>query len=504
MLGTELKGHADAVGEGSFTIDISNLKPGNYTLRMKATAGQCESATDDEQFVIYPIPTVSFVTPAPIKEGVANVTVTLNLTDATKYDWRFIDKDGSTELESSADVPAGTTTVTLTTGALDEGTYSLFVTPRTSHCTGEEKEVHVVVNNKPTINFTEPDIVCAGSSTLNVEYSTSPDAADLYYTIKQGATTVVSDAADLYYTIKQGATTVVSEQHVDLTTTASPLPVNISNLTYGTYTLTGYVRSALERGDDSSVDFTLMAVPTENDVKQDLAFIGCEETYDATITVNIGNAAGRKIYAKYTDDGDHTLPVETSAGDPTATFHLTDLTHTDISEKHEVKVYVDGFEDCGIIVGYDEPKLMTITEGFEVKPLPKSCGEEKFSLTGKVVANCNEGKIVVEYNDTYKTEVNASTTGSDFTIADIPAGGSVTQLKAYFQGKTCGVVESAEFVEPTKPEASIAFTPYVTPLCDVTTFNLEFTLDYSYQEEGTLTVWVDNDHKNTYNSADNK
>ena len=486
VLGTELKGHADAVGEGSFTIDISNLEPGNYTLRMKATAGQCESATDDEQFVIYPIPTVSFVTPAPIKEGVANVTVTLNLTDATKYDWRFIDKDGSTELESSADVPAGTTTVTLTTGALDEGTYSLFVTPKTSHCTGEEKEVHVVVNNKPTINFTEPDIVCAGSSTLNVEYSTSPDATDLYYTIKKGSETVVA------------------EQHVDLTTTTSPLPVNISSLTYGTYTLTGYVRSALERGDDSSVDFTLMAVPTENDVKQDLAFIGCEETYDATITVNIGNAAGRKIYAKYTDDGDHTLPVETSAGDPTATFHLTDLTHTDLSGKHEVKVYVDGFEDCGIIVAYDEPKLMTITEGFEVKPLPKSCGEEKFSLTGKVVANCNEGKIVVEYNDTYKTEVNASTNGSDFTIADIPTGGSVTKLKAYFQGKTCGVVESAEFAEPTKPEASIAFTPYVTPLCDVTTFNLEFTLDYTYQEEGTLTVWVDNDHKNTYSSADNK
>lgn len=483
VLGTELKGHADAVGEGSFTIDISNLEPGNYTLRMKATAGQCESATDDEQFVIYPIPTVSFVTPAPIKEGVANVTVTLNLTDATKYDWRFIDKDGSTELESSADVPAGTTTVTLTTGALDEGTYSLFVTPKTSHCTGEEKEVHVVVNNKPTINFTAPEIVCAGTSSLSVPYSPSPDATDLYYTIKKGSETVVA------------------EQHVDLTTTASPLPVNISNLTYGTYTLTGYVRSALERGDDSSVDFTLMAVPTENDVKQDLAFIGCEETYDATITVNIGNAAGRKIYAKYTDDGDHTLPVETSAGDPTATFHLTDLTHTDLSGKHEVKVYVDGFEDCGIIVGYDEPKLMTITEGFEVKPLPKSCGEEKFSLTGKVVANCSDRKIVVEYNDTYKTEVNASTGGSDFTIADIPAGGSVTQLKAYFQGKTCGVVESAVFAEPTKPEASIAFTPIVAPACDVTTFDLGFTLSYTYQEAGSLTVWVDDDHKSTYTSA---
>lgn len=483
VLGTELKGHADAEGEGSFTIDISNLEPGNYTLRMKATAGQCESATDDEQFVIYPIPTVSFVTPAPIKEGVANVTVTLNLTDATKYDWRFIDKDGSTELESSADVPAGTTTVTLTTGALDEGTYSLFVTPKTSHCTGEEREVHIVVNNKPTINFTAPEIVCAGTSSLSVPYSPSPDATDLYYTIKKGSETVVA------------------EQHVDITATSSPLAVDISNLPYGTYTLTGYISSALESGDNSSVDFTLLAVPTINKVTQDVTFIGCDETYSAEIKVNIFNAAGRKIYAKYTDDGDHTLPVETSAGDPTATFHLTDLTHTDLSGKHEVKVYVDGFEDCGIIVGYDEPKLMTITEGFEVKPLPKSCGEEKFSLTGKVVANCNEGKIVVEYNDTYKTEVNASTGGSDFTIADIPAGGSVTQLKAYFQGKTCGVVESAVFTEPTKPEASIAYIPIVAPACDVTTFDLSFTLSYTYQEAGSLTIWVDDDHKSTFTSA---
>lgn len=485
VVGTTLSGNGVAKASGSFKIDISSLEDGDYKLRMHVTAAHapltCDGVADEYDFTIWAVPEVSFVTPAPIKEGVANVTVTLELDKTETYDWRFM--NGATELESGADVPAGSTSVTLTTGALTEGTYTLYVTPKTSHCTGEEREVHVVVNNKPTINFTESDVVCAGSSTLNVEYSTSPDATDLYYTIKKGSETVVV------------------EQHVDLTTTASPLPVNISSLTYGTYTLTGYVRSALERGDDSSVDFTLMAVPTENDVKQDLAFIGCEETYDATIMVNIGNAAGRKIYAKYTDDGDHTLPVETSAGDPTATFHLTDLTHTDLSGKHEVKVYVDGFEDCGIIVGYDEPKLMTITEGFEVKPLPKSCGEEKFSLTGKVVANCNEGKIVVEYNDTYKTEVNASTSGSDFTIADIPAGGSVTQLKAYFQGKTCGVVESAVFTEPTKPEASIAYTPIVAPACDVTTFDLSFTLSYTYQEAGSLTVWVDDDHKSTYTSA---
>lgn len=484
VLGTELKGHADAEGEGSFTIDISNLEPGNYTLRMKATAGQCESATDDEQFVIYPIPIVSFVTPAPIKEGVANVTVTLNLTDATKYDWSFIDKDGSTKLESDNNVSASQTTIKLTTGALEEGMYTLYVTPYSATCDGVENDVHVIVNNKPTVNFSDADlVVCAGTETLNVEFSTSPDATVLHYTIMQGSTTVVA------------------EQHVDLTATSSPLAVDISSLPYGTYTLTGYVSSALVSGDNSSVDFTLMAVPTENDVKQDLAFIGCEETYDATITVNIGNAAGKKIYAKYSDGGEHTKHVETSVGDATATLTLTGLTHTDLSVKHKVKVYVDGYEDCGITAEYDEPKLMTITEGFAVTPLPKSCGDEAFTLSGKVVANCNEGKIVVEYDDTYKTEVDASTGGSDFTIADIPAGGSVTKLKAYFQGKTCGVVESAEFVEPTKPEASIAYTPIVAPACDVTTFDLGFTLSYTYQEAGSLTVWVDDDHKSTFTSA---
>lgn len=485
VVGTTISGHGTVTEPGSFKINLSSLDDGDYTLRMHVTAAHspltCDGTTDEESFTVWAVPEVSFVTPAPIKEGVANVTVTLELDKAETYDWRFM--NGTTTLESGADVPAGTTTITLTTGALTEGTYTLFVTPKTSHCTGEEKEVHVVVNNKPTINFTDPDIVCAGTSTLNVEYSTSPDATDLYYTIMQGTTTVVA------------------EQHVDLTTATSPLAVNISGLPYGNYTLTGYVSSSLESGDNSPVDFTLLAVPTIHTVTQDVTFIGCEETYEATIKVNIFNAAGRKIYAKYTDDGEHTAHVETSVGDETATITLTGLTHTDLSGKHQVHVYVDGFEGCGVTAEYDEPKLMTITEGFEVTPLPKSCGDEKFTLTGKVVANCNVGKIVVEYDDTYKAEVDASTSGSDFTIADIPAGGSVTQLKAYFQGKTCGVVESVVFAEPTKPEASITYTPFVTPACDVPTFDLEFSLDYIYQEAGMLTVWVDDDHKSTYTNG---
>ncbi len=486
VLGTGLQSHADAEATGSFTIDISSLEPDTYTLRMKATAGQCESATDDEEFVIYPIPEVGFVTPAPIKEGVANVTVKLNLTDATKYDWRFIDKDGSTELESGNNVPVSQTTITLTTGALEEGIYTLYVTPHSATCDGVENDVHVVVNNKPIVNFSDADlVVCAGTETLNVEFSTSPDAVKLTYSIKQGTTTVVG------------------EQTIDdLATHPSPLALNVQNLPYGTYTLCGYVASTLENGDESTKDFIILAQPEIVSVTQDKEFIGCGETYDATVTVNIFNAAGRKIYAKYTDDGEHTPHKETSAGDPTATINLTGLTHTDLNGKHEVKVYVDGFEDCGITVGYDEPKLMIINQ-LTADCKPKSCNANNDTVCGTVSTDCNIGTIRVEYvgDATIYDDIDLTTTDRTYQLI-IPAGGT-PKVKAYFLSKTCEPLEQS-YTPTTMPEANITATVPVTLPCDVTTFDLPFTLDYTYQEEGTLTVWVDNDHKNTYSSADNK
>ena len=486
VVGTGLFGHGLAASSGSFTIDINTLTAKTYTLHMQATATHaslvCEGATADKTFEIYPVPKVEIVTPSPIKEGVSNVTVSLNLTAADTYDWRFM--NGATELESGDDVPSSTTTISLTTGTLDEGTYSLFVAPENAHCTGEEKEVHVVVNNKPTINFTEPALVCEKATAISIPYSTSPDATDLYYTNMRGTTPVGS------------------EQHVDLTATASPLSVDISGLSYGTYTLSGYVKSALESGDVSEVNFTLMAVPTVETVTQTKEFIGCDETYDATIVLNIYNAAGKSVYAKYTDDNtEHIVPVTTATGDETATFHLSGLKDTDHGT-HYVNVYVDGFEECGGVATYTEPKLMTILPGFEATPAPKSCGDDTFTINGKVCANCNVGNIVVEYDAMHTATVVANTSGSSFTIPSIPAGGSITQLKAYFEGKTCGVVESAAFAEPTQPQASVTYSPIVAPACDVTTFSLDFSLSYTYQQAGTLTVWVDEAHKLVLTSAD--
>lgn len=487
VLGTGLQDHADAEATGSFTIDISSLEPDTYTLRMKATAGQCESATDDDEFVIYPIPAVSFVTPAPIKEGVANVTVTLNLTDATKYDWRFIDKDGSRKLESDNNVSASQTTITLTTGALEEGIYTLYVTPHSATCDGVENDVHVVVNNKPTVNFSDADlVVCAGTETLNVEFSTSPDAVELTYSIKQGTTTVV------------GKQTID-----DLATHPSPLALNVQNLPYGTYTLCGYVASTLENGDESTKDFIILAQPTIASVTQNETFIGCNESYTATVVVNLFNAAGRTIHAKYSDDGDEYTPQKTTnVGDETVTFTLSGLKNTGENATNTVDIFVEGYATCGTTATFNLPQTMTINQVSAVCK-DKSCNANNDTVCGTVSTDCNIGTIRVEYvgdADIYY-DIDLTTTDRAYQLI-IPAGGT-PKVKAYFLGKTCEPVVRT-YTPTTMPEASINATVPTTLHCDSTTFDLDFTLDYTYQEEGTLTVWVDEDHKNIYSSVDNQ
>ena len=480
-----------AASAGKITLSTGSLSDGTYRLYAKPISSHsCVGAEQYTDIVVYNQPSITVETPKPIKEGY-NVDVTVHPdANTTEYNWRFIDKDDNV-LDSKSGVDATAETIIhLSTASLTEGDYSLYVQPYSEKgCPGEEKHVIVKINNMPTITFTDPAEVCDDAQSLIIEYEPS------------------DDAKTLKYSVWNGSTEVIQEQTVNLTQDPESTSVDISDLSYGTYTLKGKVSyeapdHSIVEGIESSVDFTIVAQPEIVSVTQDKEFIGCGETYDVTVWVNIFNAGGRTIYAKYTDGNG--VPYEsysTTAGETQTTITLHGLMDTGHSAPHEVKVYVDGFESCGVTYSYPEPQVMTIDPDFIVEPQPRTCDATIYTVKGTVVANCNEGKIVVEYNDTYKTEVDASTTGSDFTIADIPAGGSVTKLKAYFQGKTCGVVESAVFTEPTKPEASIAYIPIVAPACDVTTFDLSFTLSYTYQEAGSLTVWVDDDHKSTYTSA---
>ena len=480
IVGTTLAGNGTAAPTETFTIDISSLTPGLYKLQMTTSSTKCTSLTAEYPFTIYPVPAVTFDTPAPIRSDVTSVDITIHLTDATSYDYRFIDKNGSTVLDSQTGIVAANTTATITlnTTGRGEGNYTLFVTPKSATCVGQESSVTVVINNKPSIVFTEPAAVCIGTTSLNIEYMTSSDAKQFTYAIttKAGAP-------------KQAATTV------NLSDYPSSQTIDISTWEYGTYTLTGHVSYSAGgitvTGDESSVDFTILADLSVASVSQPLNLIGCEENYATTVVVNLLNNAGRTIHAKCTDDTNHEVSasVATAVGDPTATLVLAglkDVNHT----AHTVSIYVDGYESCGISTTYDEPTLMVITPDFTAEPQRKDCDETVFTIKGKVLANCNTGNIVVEYDDTYKVTVAASTTGSDYVISNIPTGGSITQLKAYFDGKTCGIVNSAVFAELPMPEASVVSVTPVAPPCDTATFTLHFDLSYIYQP-GDLTVWLD-------------
>ncbi len=453
---------------------------GDYTFTISAmTANGCEKENIDQlTFAIYPIPTVTFDVVPPIASGTPTLDVTLkSLPDATKYDYWVENADGDriSSAGKATDVPATQMTITLNTGSLPVGTYTLYVLPKSETCEGQPTAVNIVVNNDPTVTFGAEDIaVCSSADKVEIPFATSSDAVTITYSVNGGSPNTVA---------------------------ANSSPLTLAIMSPGTYTVSAFASSSSINGSAYTKSFTILAPLTEHSVSQPKPFIGCDDTYDVSITVNLSNAAGRKICAKYTDDGEHIAYVETNVGDPTAQLVLTGLRHTDLVGKHPVKVYVDGFEDCGITVEYTEPKLMTITPDFEVEALPMKCGEETFTLTGTIEANCNEGTIIVKYNDSHLTSVPASAS-SDFIIDNIPVGGSVTQLQAYFEGKSSCAVASKAFTQPVKPQASITATPPALS-CYQQSFDLSFTLDYTYQQAGTLTISLDGfpDKTLTYTSS---
>ena len=485
-----------------FTINAAGWAVGTYTLRARpVSAYDCDSAVVEKEFEILPIPTVTFDPDATvIRTDVTNVDVTLNFTNTTTCDYSFVDDHDNvvhSQIATGELVSNNQLKLHLNTTGITKGTYTLKVTPYSATCDGSETELQIVVNDKPYVLFGEQKAACVNNPEVEINYyDKSPDAARFVYNIEKDGTPLWSTPKTYDF--------------------ALPLTISKTDLFgVGTYTLTGHAESVkadgtttLEKGDDETVEFVVLAQLEKKDVSQPTNFIGCadDDKYTATIEVKIFNAAGRTIIAEYLDNGiPYSKSFDTNVGDETAILTLPDLKDVGATagQMKSVTVYIDGV-GCGIPIEYEMPQLMTIEPDFIVEPQPRTCDATAYTIKGTVVANCNEGKIVVEYNDTYKDIVDANINGSDFTIADIPAGGSVTKLQAYFQdkGKTCGVVESVEFAEPTKPEAEIAYTPFVTPQCDVTTFNLEFSLNYKYQEEGTLTVWVEDfpENKKTFTS----
>ena len=477
VVGTAISGQGTAQSDGSISIDVSSLAAGTYTLSLTASTEQCQSTAATKTFVIYPIPAVTIDQPTPIHEGVSSLNVTLQLTDADNYDYRFIDKDGVTQLDAANDVAATTTTITLTTGTLGEGTYHLYVKPTSSTCSGIEKEVDVVVNNKPSIVFTQPDTVCVGTAAVNIPYAVS------------------SDASQLTYSIRQGANTVVDETTISLADHSSPLSINTAEWSYGTYTLSGYVTSNLNvQGDIAEESFTLLASPAVA-ISQPLAYVGCEDSYDATINVTLYNTAGRTIYAVYTDAGNsHTASVATTAGQTSAVITLTGLQDKGHGE-HAVKVYAGGFEPCSVNSAYDEPLINAITPNFSVNVSPAACGDPAYTLSGTVSYNSVKGNLIVKYDDTHLTTITSPAAGaSDFIIENMTAVGTDMVLTAYFSDAVGCAVQSAAFSSPTVPTMTTGTVSIQDTLCGDGSYTLVVPVTYTYQH-GKMHVWVDEDSK---------
>lgn len=465
-----------------FSLDISGLNVGDvktkYTLMLETKKGSCTSETATKDFYILPIPTVTFNPSAIIiRTDVENVDVKLSFTNATTFDYSFVDEDNNVILDQKATgvtVSSNPLSLNLNTKDIGKGTYILKVTPH-STCEGTPNTLDVIVNDKPSIDFPGELVECEGTEySMSVGYMASYDAKRLTYRIEK-------KEGDVY-------SPLVAEQTITLADYPSPFSIDVKNLVYGTYYISGYVvslnpdESVLETGDLIRKEFTILAKPQENKVTQDVKFIGCGEEYSAKIVVNTFNAVGRTIIAEYSDNGGNHKLTDV-AGAETATFDLSGLKDVGATagEKKTVTVSIEGV-DCGITVEYEMPQLMTIEPNFIVEPQPRTCDATTYTVKGTVVANCNEGKIVVEYDATHKSDpVDASTTGTEFTIDDIPVGGSIYQLKAYFEGKDCGIVPSEVFAELPAPAVSMTLAEYTGSLgCTDKTYPLQGTIKYTY------------------------
>ncbi|MBO6075430.1 MAG: T9SS type A sorting domain-containing protein [Paludibacteraceae bacterium] len=486
---------ADMPSTKSFTLEINELNVGDasktYTLMLQTKEGDCTSDIATEPFTILPIPKVKIDKPDPIRSDVTSIDVKLEFTNATVYDYSFVDENDALVLgQTATGVSITNNPLTLNTTNIGEGKYTLKVTPHAA-CHGTQTTVEILVNNKPSISIEEPEAVCEGTNTIDFIYTKSADAARFIYNIEQAGTPQMEES-----------------QTVDLT--SSPLTIDISSLTdYGTYTLKGHVESVksdgttLERGDDEEVNFIILAKPEKKQVTQDVKFIGCGEEYTATIEVKIFNAAGRKIVAEYSDNGsNHSKPFATSAGEETAMLTLSELKDvgTTAGQKKTVTVSIEG-AGCGITVEYEMPQRMTINQVSAVCA-DKSCDQMTDIVSGTVLTNCNVGVVRVEDVNDASNFDDIDLTTADRTYQLTILSGNTPKVKAYFLGKTCEPVEKA-YIPTTMPEASINATVSATLPCDVTTFDLPFSLNYKYQGEGTLTVWVEDfpEKAKTFTSA---
>lgn len=237
----------------------------------------------------------------------------------------------------------------------------------------------------------------------------------------------------------------------------------------------------------------------------DKTFARCDESYSVSGRVEFARGGGKHPVVACYEGTTLLSPTIISYAVQTDTYvdytisGLKNIGATDCS----VKAYFEDYTPaCPNVAEMSEtfaaPTQITITFD-DVKAQPKDCDDPDYVVTGTVKTNADTDKKIIVTDGTREVEADAST--GEFRLEHVDLVGT-NNLTATFMDVNC-YSQTAVFTEPTMPTASITATPPTTLPCDQETFDLEFTLNYTYQGEGKLTVWVDNDHMNTYTSANN-
>lgn len=194
--GTSIEGTGTTTGSGTISVDVSTLVAANspYTLQLVSKSTYCESDTAEKAFAIWPIPVVTITSINDVCCGDATTTVTYS-PDANVSSCTYTLKQGTTILLADQPVTLNPArTFTINTSALAAETYTIELTPRSSHtCTGAMVSSTFKVNPLPTLGDITLDAaaVCEGTAAMGATFAHTGATSYAWELRQQGSTTVL-------------------------------------------------------------------------------------------------------------------------------------------------------------------------------------------------------------------------------------------------------------------------------------------------------------------------
>ncbi len=194
--GTSVEGIGTTTGSGTISVDVSTLAAANspYILQLVSKSTYCESDTAEKAFAIWPIPVVTITSINDVCSGDATTTVTYS-PDANVSSCTYTLKQGTTVLLADQPVTLNPArTFTINTSALAAETYTVELTPRSSHtCTGAMVSTTFKVNPLPTLGDITLDAaaVCEGTAAMGATFAHTGATSYAWELRQQGSTTVL-------------------------------------------------------------------------------------------------------------------------------------------------------------------------------------------------------------------------------------------------------------------------------------------------------------------------